>query len=182
MHKVPWEVYASLREAVAESGGVRMTYLDGTLEIMNPSRRHEHQKKFLARLMEAYGDELRIPLLGFGSETFKDKAKKAGLEPDECYCVGTEKELPDFAVEVALRSVGPRKLEVYARLRIPEVWLSMKSGLHIYRLVDDDYEEVPRSAHLPDLDPQVLGRIVSTTPRAEQAKAVWAFRDGLRQR
>jgi len=36
---VPWETYVMLREGLDHTN-LRMTYLEGTLEIMSPSRRH----------------------------------------------------------------------------------------------------------------------------------------------
>jgi Uma2 family endonuclease len=49
-----------------------------------------------------------------------------GFEPielnDECYCIGTEKEFPDIALEVIVTSGGVDNLEVYKRLGIKEVW------------------------------------------------------------
>lgn len=97
LHGITWAQYEALRAALDDKPGLRMTYLEGALEIMSPSRRHQHIKTFIARLLEAYADERRIVLLGFGSETFKKQAMERGLEPDECYCVGDEKEVPDLA-------------------------------------------------------------------------------------
>ena len=37
---VPWSAYVVLRDSI-ESASVRMTYLDGALEIMSPSSKHE---------------------------------------------------------------------------------------------------------------------------------------------
>lgn len=36
---------------------MRVTYLEGQLEIMSPSRSHEMLKKLIARLLEAYAEE-----------------------------------------------------------------------------------------------------------------------------
>ncbi len=103
LHGVPWETYVSLRDALDESGsGVRMTYLKGALELMSPSRNHEDYKKILARLVEAYAEEKDIDLRGFGSMTFRKKAKKRGFEPDECYSLGRMGKRPDIAIEVVI--------------------------------------------------------------------------------
>lgn len=45
---VSWEEYEKLLEKLGDSLRYRVTYLDGTLEIMSPSRRHEFDKKILA--------------------------------------------------------------------------------------------------------------------------------------
>jgi Uma2 family endonuclease len=179
---VSWKQYEALRAALDDKPGLRMTYLEGVLEITSPSRRHEHLKKFIARLVEAYADERRIVLLGFGSETYRKEAAERGLEPDECYCVETEKELPDFALEVITTSGGVNKLAVYQGLGVPEVWFWVETRFHVYDLELAGYEPRERSRFLPDLDLRRLAELVATTPRAEQAQAVWRFRDSLRTR
>jgi hypothetical protein len=50
---VPWSTYVVLRDSVG-SPGVRMTYLEGMFEIMSPSRSHEVDKKFIARLLKLF--------------------------------------------------------------------------------------------------------------------------------
>src|SRR5262249_58614529 len=117
-----WEVCAALCEARSDSAGPRMAYLDGTLEIMSPARKHEHEKKLIARLLEAYGEETGLSLNGFGNETFREEAEDAGVEPDECYCVGPAKKYPDFAIEVIHKHGDVKKLEIYRRLKVTEVW------------------------------------------------------------
>lgn len=113
LRNVPWEQYDALCRASEDSAGPRMAYLDGDLEIVSPGIPHEGNKKLLARLLEAYGEETGLSLNGLGSTTFRRKAKKAGVEPDECYSIGPIGKLPDFAIEVVHTSGGIDKLEVY---------------------------------------------------------------------
>jgi Uma2 family endonuclease len=182
LHDVSWAQYEALRAALDDKPGLRMTYLEGALEIRSPSRRHEHLKKFIARLVEAYADERRIVLLGFGSETYRKEARARGLEPDECYCVDDEKDFPDFAIEIITSSGGIDRLDVYAGLGVPEVWFWVEPGFHLYALAGPGYQPIGRSRFLPDLDLARLAEIVATTPRNQQAQAVWRFRDQLRAR
>jgi Uma2 family endonuclease len=182
LHGVSWSQYLALRDALDDKPGLRMTYLHGELEIMSPGRRHEHLKKFIARLVEAYADERRIELLGFGSETFRREAEERGLEPDECYCVGGEKDLPDFALEVITTSGGIDKLEVYRGLGVPEVWFWVENRFYVYWLESGEYQQRDRSRWLPELDLQQLAEIVAATPRSQQAQAVWRFRASLADR
>jgi Uma2 family endonuclease len=168
---VTWAQYEAVRAALDDKAGLRMTYLAGELEIMSPSRRHEHLKKFIARLIEAYADQRRIELLGFGSETYRREAAERGLEPDECYCVGAEKDVPDIALEVITTSGGIDKLEVYRGLEVPEVWFWVDVRFAIYELVAGSYQPRARSRFLPALDLQRLAELVAATPRAQQAQA-----------
>jgi Uma2 family endonuclease len=122
----------------------------------------EHLKKFIARLIEAYADQRRIELLGFGSETYRREAAERGLEPDECYCVGAEKDVPDIALEVITTSGGIDKLEVYRGLEVPEVWFWVDVRFAIYELVAGSYQPRARSRFLPALDLQRLAELFDT--------------------
>ena len=179
---IPWEQYDALCVAREDSAGPRMAYLDGVLEIMSPSRRHEYEKKLIARLVEAYAEEQGLSLNGFGSETFRKKAEDAGVEPDECYCIGPAKKVPDFAIEVVRTSGGVNKLEIYRRLKVAEVWIWGRGRFWIYRLLGRRYELVARSVILPELDLDELARIVASTDESHQTEAVRAYRRALRRR
>jgi Uma2 family endonuclease len=181
LRNVPWSEYEALCAIRGDDAGPRMTYLEGTLEIMSPGRRHEHVKTLIARLIEAYADERGIPLLGFGSETYRKEAVKRGLEPDECYCVGDEKDLPDVAIEVVSTSGGIDKLEVYRGLGVPEVWFWVEGRFHLFTIGAEGYQPAARSRFLPELDTDAVAALAGRTERSDQARAVWAFRRSLRE-
>jgi len=178
---VSWAQYEAL-SAARNSIRPRMAYLDGALEVMTTSRRHEIWKKLIARLIEAYVDETGGPLNALGSTTFRKKAKKAGAEPDECYCVGRVGNVPDLAIEVVYTSGGIDKLEVYRRMGVDEVWFWIEGRFWIYRQVDGRFAESARSVALPGIDLDEIARIVISTDDSEQAEVVRAFRRSLRRR
>ena len=155
---VTWQAYESLLSALGNSSGYRMAYLLETLEIMSPSRSHELDKKAIARLLEAYLEEKRIRFWGLGSTTLKNKDKQAGKEPDECYCIGTDREIPDLAIEVVYTSGGVDTLEIYQRLGVGEVWIWQNSQLQVYCLDGDNYQQQSASKLLPDLDLALLAQ------------------------
>lgn len=175
---VSWEQYEKLLAYLGESSRYRITYLDGMLEIMSPSRRHEVNKKNIARLLEVYLEEAEIDYWGLGSTTFRRQKKEAGKEPDECYCIETEKEFPDLAIEVVLTSGGIDTLEVYQRLGVQEVWFWQNHQLIVYQLKKSgDYQKEPASALLPGLDLALLAQYVTVpNPRL----AVREFRAKIR--
>lgn len=88
---------------------------------MSPSRHHEAVKKQIATLLEVYFEETNTNYFPLGSTTFRKQEKRGGTEPDESYCIGTEKEFPDLAVEVVLTSGGTDKLAVYSTSHSHEV-------------------------------------------------------------
>lgn len=158
IHGVAWRDYVILREAL-DTPGLRMTYCEGVLELMSPSLSHERTKTTIARLIEAYALLRDLPLVGYGSTTFRREAKQRGAEPDECYCVGRrieEGELPDIVLEVIETSPLIDKLDVYAGLGVSEVWIFQDGGFELYHLTDHGYTRIERSAFLPALDFAIL--------------------------
>jgi Uma2 family endonuclease len=154
LHGVSWAEYEALLAMRGESSVPRITYLEGEVELMSPSRSHEVLKKRLARLVEAWAEESGIDLEGIGSWTLKESREERGAEPDECYVVGghDDFERPDFAIEVVWTSGGISKLEVYRRLGVREVWFFEDGALTFHALRGDRYERIPRSEVLPSFD------------------------------
>jgi len=176
LYGVPWETYVAMREAL-DSPGLRMTYCEGTLELMSPSTEHEMAKKLLARLIELYALERDVPLWGYGSTTFRKEIKARGLEPDECYCLGELDQVPDIAIEVVITSGGIAKLPVYEGLGVREVWFWEHEAFHLHALREGGYERIASSEIVPDLDFEVLAKFVRLR---DQHEGVKAFRDWLR--
>ena len=179
LRDVSWEQYEALLALFGDDPpGIRMAYLEGALEIMSPSRRHETIKKTVGRLVEFYALERGISLTGLGSTTFRRAAKERGVEPDECYCVGEDKEFPDIAFEVVLTSGGVNRLAIYAGLGVAEVWLWRNGTFEIYRLGATGYERGERSGLLPELD---FAQLVPLVEMQDQTRALQALRDALRR-
>ena len=156
-----------------------MTYLQGELELMSPSRDHEALKTLLGRLLETYALESGIELNGYGSMTLRSRPLGRGAEADECYTVGGAKARPDIAIEVVWTAGGLDKLEVYRGLKVREVWLLRKNALEVYALRRSAYIRVPGSAVLPGLDLDLLVRHLG---EANQTQAVRRYLHALRRR
>lgn len=180
LHDVPWHVYVTLRDTLDERGSnVRITYLDGELELMSPSERHEEAKKIIARLLETWAEELDIDLNGRGNQTFRQEAARSGLEPDECYSRGPFGSIPDIALEVVVARPIKTKLEAYARLGVPEVWIWQKSTLTVHELENGTYVPREQSSILPELDIEHLSRFV--IEGQSQIRLIKRYREELRQ-
>jgi Uma2 family endonuclease len=174
--KVPWSTYVVLRDTV-DSSGIRMTYLEGSLEIMSPSRKHEVDKKQIARLLELFCLERDISLYAYGSMTLRREEKQRGLEADECYCRGDDRDVPDIALEVIATSPLLDKLEVYRGLGVREVWVYRNGGFALHALRDDRYELIAASEIFPEVDLPAIARYAAAP---NQHAALRAFRDELR--
>jgi Uma2 family endonuclease len=157
---ISWNKYDKLLNDLTDNSLYRLTYLSGILEIMSPSRRHEMSKKNIARLLEIYLEIAEIDFWGLGSTTLKTQEKQAGKEPDEAYCLYTDKKIPDLVIEVIITSGSIKILEVYRRLEVPEVWLYQDDQLNIYSLKNNQYSLVNTSQLLPHLDLNLLTQFI----------------------
>lgn len=166
-----WREFEALETLLAQSPGLRITYLDGSIEIMTLGEPHELIKKSLAILLEAYFTVMEIEYIPVGSATRRGEEKGTSFEPDESYYLYVKKEQPDLAIEVILTSGNLRKLEKYRRFQIPEVWLWEDSRLQVYYLGAEGYNLVEHSQLLPKLDLDLLVRCVQIPSRLEAMKA-----------
>jgi Uma2 family endonuclease len=178
LHGVTFDQYSTVRDALDGFGSLQMTYLEGTLEIMSPSSEHEIVSRMLGRLLETWALETDTRLNGYGSTTFRRRAKALAVEPDGCYCLGrTLGKRPDLAIEVTLSRSVVRKLDVYAALGVPEVWVWRRDRVTIHVLADGRYHTAERSRLLPTLDLDLLVRFVRVDDHTAAARA---YRDALR--
>lgn len=177
LNNVSWSDYEAILAIRGESASVRITYLQGALELLSPSINHEAIKKMIARLVEAYAEERDLDLNGYGSWTIRNKLAERGLEPDECYVLGShEPERPDLAIEVIWTSGGIDKLEVYRGLGVPEVWMWNQGAIEVHVLRDGAYQRIAQSELLPDID---LAHLASFLDEPSQTRAVRAYRASL---
>jgi len=152
LSNLTWETLEKLDTDLAETGA-QLTYLDGYLEIMTPlSDAHEEPKKTLGQLLEIYMRVKNIRFYGRGSTTIGTKELGARKEPDESYCLGTRKPVPDLAIEVIVTSGGIDTLEIYRRVGVSEVWFWQDGVISVYCLRPTGYDLVSKSELLPELD------------------------------
>lgn len=173
LSNVTWETLEKLDADLADTGA-RLTYLDGCLEIMAPlSEEHEEPKNTLGQVLEIYMRTKDIRFYGRGSTTIGMKELGARKEPDESYCLGTRKLVPDLAIdEITVRSGGIDTLEIYRRIGVREVWFWEDGVISVYCLRPTGYELVSKSELLPELD---LRSIEFYSRMADQYDAVNAF-------
>ena len=176
LYDATWEDYERLLELRGESSNPRLTYLEGVLELMSPSLPHEDQKKTLARLVEAWSEELGIPLEGIGSWTLKKREAEPGAEPDECYRrgEGRRNEFPDFVIEVIWTHGGLDKRHVYFRLWIREVWYWKRGTLTFHVRRGSRYVRSDRSEVVPELDPELIARCMAEPTQLAAVRAIRA--------
>ena len=177
LHDVSWEDYERLLAMRGDHSAPRISYLEGEVEIMSPSRDHEVIKSYIGHLLEAWCIDRGMDVTPVGSWTIKKKAKRRGAEPDECYIFGTEKrERPHLAIEVEWTHGGIDKLAIYEKLGVEEVWFWRKGMIEIYVLRDGKFMTMQRSRLFPELDLELLASMLD---RETLTKAVRDFRNAL---
>ncbi|NHC35042.1 Uma2 family endonuclease [Scytonema millei] len=183
---VSWQQYEALIADLGDNSGYRVAYLDGVLEIVSPSRRHERGKTRIGGLLELFFLETDTEYFPTGSTTFRKEDNQAGGEPDESYCIGTEKDFPDLAIEVVVTRGGINRLELYQRLGVREVWFWENESFSPYYLWEETpsqsmqtfgYGKIERSEILPNLDINLLAECLSNSNPLAAAKE---FRQRLR--
>lgn len=111
-----WQDFERLLEDLGEKRKTRVTYYQGTLEIMSPLALHERPHRIIAyiiTILEIQGRNWE----DFGSTTFKRK-DIAGVEPDTCFYIQNANQVkgctqmdltiyppPDLAVESDVTSI-----------------------------------------------------------------------------
>jgi len=181
LHDVPWDAYVAINSERA-NWQLRMTYLDGTLELMSPQYRHDKNADRLGIIVQILTEVFDLPSACARSTTLrrKGRGKKKGLgkEPDNSFYLANEHLIrdneqidlrvdppPDLIIEVDNTADSDWKLPVYARLGVPEVWrLDLDAGTLLFGQLQagGSYAPVERSVVLPMLTPRwvldVLGR------------------------
>jgi Uma2 family endonuclease len=201
LHHIPWALYVALRNA-DNRRHVRMSYLDGTLELMSPKFRHERVGDRLTRLLRAVVEELDIPCAGAGSTTFQlpgeGEKKGAAKEPDTCFYIANERLIrdnddidlpvdppPDLAIEVDNTTDSARKLPIYAALGVPEVWrYDVRTRVLWFGQLQPDgtYVEVARSVSLPMLTPALVQEGLDLCQGVSESRWGRMLRDWVRER
>ena len=179
LYGVTWADYLRLLEIRGERSVPRITYLEGTLEIMSPSLTHEEITSYIGCLVEVWCLERGVEFTPAGSLTIKNRRKARGVEADECYFFGSEpraKRRPDLAIEVIWTSGGIDKLDVYRKLGVREVWCWEKGRIQVYVRRGVSYEPVNASEALPHID---LNQLVSFLDRPTASQAIRDYRAAL---
>ncbi|MEG3874276.1 Uma2 family endonuclease [Microcoleus sp. Z1_B5] len=193
LHDISWETYEQLLEIFAERSTPRMTYYQGTLELMVFLPEHERYSWTLGRLIVALSEEIGIEIMGLKSSTWRSEPKKAGNEADECFYIQNEALMrgkltidlkndppPDLAVEMDLTSSSINKMAVYAELKVPEVWIWKKGKLIINILNDTGYVESETSLAFGSFPVKELAQFMHLDSDKGENARIREFREWVR--
>jgi Uma2 family endonuclease len=194
LSNIRWPTYLALLDDLGEHRG-RLTYDQGRLEIVSPSKKHEHLKRLVGRLIEALTEELEIAIQSVSSTTLNREDLAKGVEADECYyvqneaAVRTQEEIdltrdppPDLVVEIEVsRRLIPRA-PIYAAMGIPEIWRYDGTHLRVGHLQPgEQYVDADESTVFPMLPMPELARHLALRDRMDETQLVRTFRSWVRR-
>lgn len=189
---VSWLEFEAILEQLGDRSS-RIAYDNGTLEIMTPLPEHEAAKEIIGDLLKALLEELEIEFLTLGSTTFKNQQMAQGIEPDQCFYIQNEARVrgkkrldlatdppPDLALEIDVTSrTHPN---IYAALKVPELWRFEQGKLQITVLRSTQYIEVEESPTFPGMAlREAIVQSANQSQTAGRNAAIKAFRAWVRQ-
>lgn len=190
LYNIGWEQFENLLKDLGNKRSARIAYDHGTLEIMTPLPEHEYFKHAISIIIEDAAELLELDYECFGSSTWKQEIKQAGVEPDNCFYFQNEPLIrgkltfdlnqdppPDLALEIDLTSKSLPRFPIYARLGIPEIWCYDSGELKIYQLEAKAYIEKEKSFIFPNLNLQEIPGLIESYRRVGRR----AFRKAVRE-
>ncbi|MDB9373783.1 Uma2 family endonuclease [Nodularia sphaerocarpa] len=173
LYNISWQQFENLLQDLGENRAARIAYDNGNLEIITPLPEHEYYKKSFSIAIEDIALELDLKYETYGSTTWKQQSRMAGLEPDDCFYFQNEAAIrgkldldlnqdppPDLALEIDVTSKSLNRFPIYGRLGVPEVWCYDSGELKIYLLQNGEYVESQTSLVFPSLPIRELPRLI----------------------
>jgi len=193
LKEVTWSMFETLLTELGESRASRLSYSQGTLEIMVPLAEHEVGKVLIGNLVEALLEELGIEFWSLGSTTFKNEKMAWGVEPDTCFYIQNEAAVrgknridletdppPDLAIEIDLTS--RTQLNNCEALGVPELWRYNGRKLEISVLRDGKYVKGDISLLFPNFPiVDIIPQYLEQSKTAGRNVAMKAFRAWVRE-
>lgn len=85
LNNIGWEQFERLLADLGDQRSAHVAYDRGSLEITTPLPEHEHFQEVLGDAVKDIADELDLDYESYGSTTWRQQAKMAGVEPDNCF-------------------------------------------------------------------------------------------------
>jgi Uma2 family endonuclease len=149
MSGLSWKEYTALLKEL-NGTRVRITFDQGRLEIMPISWEHGALSWLLNMLLFVWVEENNLSMCGGGQVTFSRRDLAKGLEPDQCYWIANVAQIrgkkkldfrrdppPDLALEIEVSRTVISRLDIYAALKVPEVWRCDETSIQVGLLQAD---------------------------------------------
>lgn len=162
-----WESFGLIQQGMSNLRRVKLSFYNGIIEIFMPGAAHSKFVHIVGYLVTTFLLENGIEFVPSGDKN-QASTGVAGLQADESYCIGSEKDIPDLSIEVVFTSGGPSQLKMYAELGTKEVWFWEDGKISLYHLRSPEqiYEKITVS-ELSGLDALNLELLQRCILRAE---------------
>lgn len=181
-------MFETILSELGENRASRLSYSNGTLEILAPLLEHEVSKVLIGDLVKILLEELDREFWPLGSTTFKNEKIARGVEPDACFYIQNEAAVrgknridlatdppPDLAIEIDLTS--GTQLNNYEALGVLELWRYNGRKLEISVLQDGKYLKGDRSLQFPSFPiAHLIPQYIEQSKTAGRNVAMKAFR------
>lgn len=185
-----WQDYCALRDSRGDGSIPRIKFRNGEILLMSPQLRHGREANILADVVKALLDSETRNYEAFTPITM-DIPEEGGIEPDYCFyidnwrvAVGKDRmdwqtnPPPDLVIEIDVTTYTAA--EDYAPYGVPEVWLFKKSGLNIYSLQGEAYQQQPQSCYFPEVDlPELVAQVLREASEQGTGVALQELRQQL---
>ncbi len=170
-----WAHFKLIQQGCEQNSGTKLFYFDGTIEILMPGRPHEIFSHVIGYLLSCFLAHQGILFSALGSAN-QGVEGTAASQPDQSYCIGKLKPIPDLSIEVVFTSGGVDKLQRYRAIGVPEVWIWEDWTLALYHLRDHGYDRIEQSEleGLKTLDITILKRHTMMA-ETSQGEAILSF-------
>ncbi|MCJ2542567.1 Uma2 family endonuclease [Thermostichus vulcanus] len=194
LNDISWQTFERLLTEAGEGRNTRFHYWQGRLEIMSPLAPHEGSNRFLESLIVVIAEEWNLNLRQLGSWTMRRSDLQMGAEPDSCYYIQHEPLIrhkeeidlavdppPDLVLEIDITHPSKRRLPIYAKLGVPEVWTYNGRTVQYFQRQDDTYLPIAQSLSFPSLPASILQEFLEKRYGIGEIEAIRQFREWARQ-
>lgn len=157
-----WQDYCALRDSRREGSLPRIKYCNGEILLMSPLPRHGREANILADIAKALLDSKDRNYEAFTPITMEIPIE-GGIEPDYCFYINQWQAVvgkdridwqtdppPDLVIEIDVSTYTAAA--DYLPYKVPEVWLFKKTGLQIYVLQGESYQQQTFSRYFSEID------------------------------
>ena len=194
LHNISWADYEDVLTKFQNKSAYRVSYNCGVLKIMSPRPDHEFPKDVVLKLVTIYAYEFDIELDSYGSTTYRRRKKAKGAEADTSFYLRNAAKVcgkgdfdleidppPGVVVEIDISNESLDKFEIYAALKVSEIWRFDGKSFNIHILFESKYETVSNSIELPLISSALLDEFLQIGREKGQSAMVKIFRQRLKE-
>ncbi len=186
-----WQDYCQLRDRRGDGSIPRIKYRNGEILLMSPLLKHGREANILGDVVGVLLDSENRNYEAFTPITM-DIPEQGGIEPDYCFYIDNWQAVvgkdrinwqidppPDLVIEIDVTSYTAA--EDFLPYKVPEVWLLKKSGLSIYGLLGDTYQQRSFSRYFSEVDlSEIISRVLKVASEQGTGVAIRGLREQLR--